>query len=320
MPEPRQVGQRSEAELIARLEARHGATSPVVRQGIGDDSAVLTLPPKSLASIDSCVEGRHFDPGRMGWADIGWRAVSTALSDLAAMGGRPLVHLLAINMPASLREDDFTSLVDGLAEAAEHSASVLVGGNLGAAEAVSITTTVIGQASRPVGRTGGQVGDRLVVSGTLGLAALGREAILFGGVASEAARQAFLRPEPAWGAAALFSAGGASAMIDVTDGLALDLSRLLHPGASGADLRREALVAALGGDQSADLERALYGGDDYCLVAAVPESAWPKLQAEFSAKRLSLSSIGQLSREPGLRLDGQEIRVAGYDHFGGRRP
>lgn len=320
MPEPKIVGQLSEADLIERLKMAHGEASAVVRQGIGDDAAVLALGPSSLLSIDSFVAGRHFDPSCMTWADIGWRALSAALSDLAAMGGQPQAHLLAINMPRSMAEQDFGSLVDGLAAAARHSGSALAGGNLAQADQVSITITVIGQASRPVGRHGGHVGDRLAVSGTLGLAAWGRELILAGKSAPARAEQAFLRPEPAWAAAALLAGGGASAMIDVTDGLAIDLSRLLHPGASGADLERQGLPLAATGDQTADLERALYGGDDYCLLAAVPESAWSEMEAAFASVGLDVFTIGRLSAEPGLRLDGQEISATGYDHFGGVRP
>ncbi len=317
MPELRTVGQLTEAELIARLKGGQSESSQLVRQGIGDDAAVLSLGAGSLVSVDSSVQGRHFDASCMTWTDIGWRALAAALSDIAAMGGGALAHLLAISMPASLLESDFDALVAGLAEAAAASGSALVGGNLAQADQVTITATVIGQANQPVARHGGQAGDRLVVSGQIGLAAWGRELILAGRSAPERASRAFLRPQPAWAAAALLADGGASAMIDVTDGLALDLSRLLHPAAAGADLVPEALPLAESGDQAADVQRALYGGDDYCLLAALPERVWPRLAAAFRAAGLDCFPIGRLSAESGLRLGGQVLSATGYDHFGG---
>ncbi|MHB1842782.1 MAG: thiamine-phosphate kinase [Sulfobacillus sp.] len=320
MPEPGTVGQLTEAELIERLKGDQNESSQLVRQGIGDDAAVLSLGAGSLVSVDSFVQGRHFDTGSMTWTDIGWRALAAALSDLAAMGGRPLAHLLAISMPGSMPQSDFDALVAGLAEAAAQNSSALVGGNLAQADQVTITATVIGQANHPVARHGGQVGDRLVISGQIGLAAWGRELILAGRSAPAQASQAFLRPQPAWAAAALLADGGASAMIDVTDGLALDLSRLLHPATMGADLVPEALPLAGSGDQAADLQRALYGGDDYCLLAAVPERVWPRLAAAFRAAGLDCFPVGRLSAEPGLRLGRQVLSARGYDHFGGDRP
>ncbi len=299
-----------EAGLIQRLVAAHGPGS-----GIGDDAALIALGGSSLLSVDSFVAGRHFDPARMSWTDSGYRAVAAALSDLAAMGGRPIAHLLALSLPPDLPLAAFDALAAGLAEAAAANHSRLIGGNLVSAAEVTITVSVAGEARRPVGRTGGAIGDRLAVTGPLGLAALGREAILAGEAPPPKAASAFLRPKPAWAAAALLADGGARALIDVTDGLAIDVSRLLHQGAIGAELETGALPLADSGDRSEDLRRALFGGDDYCLVAAVPEASWPGLKEAFAAAEQSLYAIGRLSPEPGVRLDGTPLAVSGYDHF-----
>lgn len=310
MAEGATVAGVGEAGLIQRLVAAHGPGS-----GIGDDAALIALSGNSLLSVDSFVAGRHFDPARMSWTDSGYRAVAAALSDLAAMGGRPIAHLLALALPPDLSLDAFDALAAGLAEAAADNHSRLIGGNLVAAAEVTITVSVAGEARRPIGRTGGAIGDRLAVTGPLGLAALGREALLSGESPPPNAAAAFLRPQPAWAAAALLADGGARALIDVTDGLALDLSRLLHQGAIGADLEAGALPWADSGDRSGDLRRALFGGDDYCLLAAVPEASWPGLAEAFAAGHERLYAIGRLSPTPGVRLDGTPLEISGYDHF-----
>lgn len=318
MSEQATVGGLGEAALIQRLLAGQVPEAAADRV-IGDDAAVLSLGPNSLWSVDSFVAGRHFDPARMAWSDIGWRAMAAALSDLAAMGGRPLAHLLALSLPTALPLAAFDGMSQGLAEAAHASGSQLVGGNLTAASEVTITVSVLGQAQQPVCRDGGQKGDRLAVTGDLGVAALGRGAILAGQVPSAKAAAAFLHPQPAWAAAALLAEGGARAMIDVTDGLVRDLSRLLGRGALGAELAAAALPVAGSGDAAGDLKRALFGGDDYCLLAAVPEQAWAELEQSFSAAGLALHAIGQLSGQPGIRLDGVELGISGYDHFSAPR-
>ncbi len=269
---------------IAAIAARVSSGSPGVTLGIGDDAAVLApLTGGVVLTVDASIEGVHF---RRGWAPlrvIARRAVHAAVSDLAAMGAGARATLVALALPADLDDADFLALVDGTADAARETGAALVGGNLTRASEIGITTTAVGEAgARVLTRGGGRPGDAVYVTGVVGAAALGL-AHLLGDRAHEPAAEPFVAR---WSAPvarlregrALVEAG-ATACVDVSDGLAQDLGHLCR--ASGLAARLEAArlpmlagqrerARALGLDA---VTLALTGGEDYELVFTGPASA-----------------------------------------------
>jgi thiamine-monophosphate kinase len=246
---------------------------------IGDDAAVVAGPPTLLLAADLVVEGVHADLTLTGIDDFGWKAIAVNVSDLAAMGGRPLHALVTVAGPPGT---DLDRLYAGIADAAREYQCAVVGGDLANADQLVLSVAVTGttDGGRPVLRGGARPGDQLFVTGPLGAAAAGlRE--LRAGVANRPASQAPIgasqassaniaahaRPRalPAEGAAA--RRAGASAMIDVSDGLAADLGHVAEQSGVGLALRRDDIPVALG----ATFEEALAGGEDYQLAFAAPD-------------------------------------------------
>ncbi|MBI2388906.1 MAG: thiamine-monophosphate kinase [Deltaproteobacteria bacterium] len=195
--------------------------------GIGDDAAVLApIGERTVLTVDAAVEDVHFRRAWMSFEDIGFRATVAAASDVLAMGARPTVAVAAWTVPASLTEDAIDAIARGQREAADALGLAIVGGNLSSGPALSITTTVLGVAAAPVGRAGARAGDRVVVAGALGEAALGLLALSQGRAdAAPRAVAAFRRP-PVLLEASTHLARVAHAAVDVSDGLAQDVGHL----------------------------------------------------------------------------------------------
>lgn len=273
-----------EFSRIAALAARIGRPGRGVTLGIGDDAAILApFAGGIVLSVDTAIEGVHF---RRGWAPLrtlARRAVMAALSDLAAMGAAPRATLVALALPADIDDDAFLELVDGTADAAREAGAALVGGNLASAGELSITTTVVGEASaRSLTRSGAQIGDAIYVTGVLGAAALGL-ALLSRGDGDAGDGAAFVarwcEPTARLDEGRALVSGGATACIDVSDGLAQDLGHLCTASRVSADIELAALpmlahqreVARALGLDAAML--ALTGGEDYELIFTGPASA-----------------------------------------------
>lgn len=227
---------------------------------IGDDAAVVGADPgQSLLTTDMTVAGVHADLGLMGLADLGWRAVATAVSDIAAMGGRADHVLVAVAGPAST---DLDLVFRGMAEAAAAHDCVVVGGDLSNATDLVVVVTVAGRVADgpgPVLRSGAGVGDHLFVSGPLGASAAGLRT-LRAGTAAPALADAYRRPVARLAQGDAARRAGATAMIDVSDGFAADLGHLAR--SSGVGIWLDDVPVAAG----ATVDEALGGGDDYVLV------------------------------------------------------
>lgn len=260
--------------------------------GPGDDAAVLAAPDGRplLLTVDAAEDGVHFDRGLHSPEDIGRRAVAAAASDLAAMGGRPLAFLVSLTAPAGDPEEDAAAL--RVSRAASRRASEIgapvVGGNLTAGARLALHVSVLGAmapGAAPLLRSGARPGDGVFVSGPLGGAALGlevlrREVLRRGGEGAagrsaddEAALRKHLDPEPRLALGeALAASGGASAAMDLSDGLALDLHRLAEASRTGVLLDAERLPVARSrarpGAAAPDrvFDAALFGGEDYELL------------------------------------------------------
>ena len=317
------------------LERPGGQARPDVLLGVGDDGALLRVPEGRdlVAVLDTLVEGRHFLPG-CAPRSIGHRALAVNLSDLAAMGATPAWALLGLTLPAA-DESLLKGIAEGLSALATRFGVALVGGDTTAGP-LSLTVQAMGfvPPGQALRRSGAGAGDLLFVSGTPGDAAAGLllERGDAGGVtvapalrqAAEQLRERFLYPIPR---VALGEAlrGIASACIDVSDGLAQDAGKLAQ--ASGCGLRLQldrlplsaALQAVMGADRAVEL--ALTGGDDYELCFALPPGELAQLSAVAAGLPCTLTCIGVLESEPGLRLFRQGLAVqqptAGFDHFTG---
>ena len=311
------MDERSRIALLKRLLGSAGSErARGVEVGIGDDAAVLRAPAARLVwTIDEQVEGTHFRRALASWGDVGWRSFMAAASDLAAMGAEPWCALAALVIPGALGDADFEELALAQRAAAEEVGAAIVGGNLARGPVVSVTTTLLGAAERPIERRGARAGDGVWLAGRVGLAAAGFRAIergLQGDDRLAPAVAAWLRPR-ALVVDGRAMAGVAHAAIDVSDGLARDAGHVAE--ASGvrlvldesaivedADLVLAASVLGL-----SPLDLALHGGEDYALLAC-------------SASRLpGFRRIGDVASGAGLSLrtrSGERpLDPAGYDHF-----
>jgi len=311
-----------EFERIEQFRRRLQATSADVVLGIGDDAALLAPSDRAQAlSVDAQVEGVHFDRALLSCADLGHRALASSVSDLAAMGARPRVALVALIAPAAIPEDELYAIADGLASAQHEYGCVVAGGNMAAGDRLSITTTVVGDAPpAPLTRGGAHPGDALFVTGALGAAALGLQLLRAGrGELAPACVERWRRLVARVREGAEL-AGTASAAIDVSDGLLQDLGHLAAASGLGFEVELPRLPLAaelepacrlLGVDPNA---LALAGGEDYELLFTVPEGKTPRLGTR----------IGRAVAAPGLRLLDQHGRIvappasSGFSHFGAR--
>ena len=265
---------------------------------IGDDAAVLRAPEGPLLlAADALVEGLHWDPSVVGIDDAGWKALAVNVSDVAAMGGRPLHAVVTVTVPAG-RAGDLDRLYDGLEAAAKAFDCPVVGGDLTGGPALVVTVAVTGTVDgAPVLRSGARPGDLLLVTGPLG-------------AASAALRERRAPPRVtsrvAEGAAA--RRGGATAMLDLSDGLLLDVRRLAE--ASGVGVVIGGVPVATG----ATLEDALGGGEDYELLLAAPSG----YQVRSAFERALVARpvvIGRCTADPGERRFGTgPLPEGGWEH------
>ncbi len=302
--------------------------APGVRVGPGDDAAVLD--DGTVLSTDLSVEGVHFRLDWIGPRDAGRRAAAAALSDLAAMAARPvgLLASVAAPQPGTLAD----ALMEGVREAAEAAGALLLGGDLtrspeGGPSVVDVV--VVGRTSRPLLRSGARPGDRLWVTGRLGAAAAAVQAWGRGMAPDPVAEQAFRDPRPRIAEARWIRDHlGATAGLDLSDGIGGDASHLAAASGVGVELDGDALLAvahrtgAPDDDDRAALERALHGGEDYELLVSLPGTVEASGVEEFRRKfDLSLSPVGRVVPDPGVRLrppgggDPVSLRRGGWDHF-----
>ncbi len=299
----------SEHSLLRGLPDVLGGPREGVLVGIGDDAAVLARPREALVvSTDAVVEDVHFRLAWLSLADVGFRATMAALSDLAAMGARPLAVVAAVTWADPGDEARLRDLFRGQAEACEHAGVPLVGGNLTRGPCWAVATTVLGETDAPLLRRGARPGDVVWIAGALGLAAMGRELLDRGADAPASAITAFRRPT-AQIAAGLAARGVATSAIDVSDGLVQDLGHVALASGVRVELDAAAVLATGGADlarHARGLELALGGGDDYALVVTAPRSA---------ALDRTFRSIGVVMEgAPAVLVDGAHADVPGWDH------
>jgi thiamine-monophosphate kinase len=312
----------SEIDRIDRLGRLFSASAKLegVVLPIGDDAAVLAPGNEPLVwTVDTAVEGVHFRREWLTLEDIGWRSLMSAASDLAAMGARPRGVLSALVLPSNLTDSELEALTRGQAAAAEALGTAVIGGNLSLGGELSVTTTVLGAAERPLRRDTAQTGDVVALAGNVGLARAGLEALRRGLVqaATEPAIAAWRRPI-ARIPDGLAAAPHAHAAIDLSDGLAMDAWRVATASRIRIELDEnrilehcgEPLSAAAKAITSNRIDLALRGGEDYALLITLP--AGVDLPGFFP--------VGTCTEGQGLALRDAAGTVTdlshdGFDHF-----
>jgi thiamine-monophosphate kinase len=320
-----------ELELIQDLDALLAGLAPRVVIGVGDDAAVVrTGGAYAVTSVDTMLDGVHFRCGQLSWAEIGHRALAGALSDLAAMGAGGGEIYLALGLPEGTVRSDCVELIGAAQDLAIRNGMTIAGGDITRAPALSVSFTVIGYVDDPgclAGRAGARPGDLVGVTGPLGGPAAGL-AVLEGRVrlperVAEALRRSYARPEPRLAAGRALAEAGATAMIDLSDGLATDAGHIGRASRVCLELSLSRLPLADGLEAAAGqlgrppAELAAIGGEDYELCACVPPSARAVLEAAVASADPSvrMTWIGRVIQgSPGASFQDAARRLEGYEH------
>jgi thiamine-monophosphate kinase len=363
------IGERAAvARVLSRMGVRSPEGGPIVI-GPGDDAAVLRLEAGELAVLttDSLVEGEHFERIWTSPDDLGFKLIESAASDVGAMGGEPRAAVVGVSAPGRLLTRELLDLTDGMLQAARSHNLALIGGDTTRAPVLVLTATVLGGVRPEALRTrgGARPGDRLAVTGPLGDAAAGllllRELFAEDGTPAEtwlrpasplveieerlaargwpvggaesaaltAAVRRFLRPAPPVALGELASSGGATALIDISDGLASELKLISAASGVGVLVNEQTVPVGAGARLLASrrgidpLALALDGGEDYELLLTVPPSCWETLVSALESVGGSVTAIGEVVRSgAGLRLrdaEGSErpLPAGGFQHFRG---
>ena len=298
-----------ELGLIERIGRRSRSRNAAVRVGIGDDCAVLRVPAghEMVVTTDLCLEGRHF---RRDWhtaESAGHRCLARGLSDVAAMGGRPVAAFLSLALPRGYELAWVDGFVGGFGALAERFGVELAGGDLGEAPGAEIVADVmvVGAVAegKALPRSGAKVGDGVYVTGTLGGSAVELEGMRAGRRGSRGT-QSFPEPRVSVG---LELVGLATACMDLSDGLSLDLRRLCEASGVGASISTAGLPVAEGATPG----QALDGGEDYELLF----TAGPDFEAPGEIAGVRVSRVGEIVAEGGVRMDGKELDAGGWEHL-----
>jgi thiamine-monophosphate kinase len=315
------LGGYGEFSLVEAITADQ-PLGPDVLVGPGDDAAVLAVEPPVVTSVDVLVEGVHF---RRDWSsarEVGRKAVAVNVADLEAMGARATALVVGFSAPPDLEVSWALDFAAGLAEESHAAGVCLVGGDVTRARDITVAVTALGslEGRAPVLRSGAQPGDVVAVRGRLGWAAAGLVVLGRGFRSPRVVVEAHRVPQVGYGAGATAASAGATAMIDVSDGLLADLGHIAAASGVTIDIDRsafevaeplQAVAAATGSDP---YTLVLTGGEDHALAATFPETTilpdgW-----------LVVGRVLPAGADPaGVLVDGATwTSAAGFDHFRAR--
>lgn len=308
-------GSLDELAVIRTITERCPAPAEGLHLGPGDDCAAIAPPPVEVLTVDTMVEGVHFDRA-LSPGDLGWKLAAVNASDIAAMGATPTWALLSLSLPPPVSRGWLEGFAEGLAEGLRRFGLGLIGGDTTASTGPKVLSlSAAGRLDHPpLRRAGAREGHDIWVSGTLGDADAGwRSAATEGPL-----HRALARPEPpvALGPA-LAAAGLASAAMDLSDGLAADLPRLCRASGFGALVEPEALPASPALLAAGDpLPHQAAGGEDYQLLFTAAPPLRPQIEALGRRLGLRLSRIGRITSGREARLRGRPW-PAPWRHFRG---
>jgi thiamine-monophosphate kinase len=320
----------SEFDLIAAITERLPAAGERVRLPSGDDAAVVEAGATSAVSVDAIVEGVHFDLESFGAPAVGRKALASALSDIAAMGAEAGEAYVVVGAPAELPDEQLIGIADGLAAVASRDQVTVAGGDLVASPVLIVSVTAIGyqpEGGRLVSRGGARPGDAIAVTGELGGADAALALLDDGGAGqlSTELRDALLArqldPTPRLREGRELAAAGATAMIDLSDGLGADAGHLARASGCRIEIEIERIpvtegVAEVAGSEGAGLELAATGGEDYELLVALPPESVEAAAEAVSRAGTTLTEIGYATEGRGVALrlpGGGEIEPRGFD-------
>jgi thiamine-monophosphate kinase len=330
------VSDLGENKLLERVEARLGARG----SWLGDDAAVVQSPGSNLLlAVDAVVENVDFDLAYSSGEDIGWRGIAVNVSDMAAMAGHPSYALASLTMRPDMPVELFDGILEGLAAASAEYGLELVGGDLSGGTEIELSVSVLGAsgASGVIKRNGARLGQAICVTGALGGAAAGLEVLRRGLRGSSGANsevfhrlaQRQLRPIARVDAAKALAGYGASAMIDISDGLALDLDRLLDSSRKGCSISSGSIpvdpdARTLGDVLTSTvfdpLRAALVGGEDFEILCTLDIDRFEAARRAVAAEGTSLTSIGVVT-EKDRTIDGRdlgELKGEAWEHLRSR--
>lgn len=311
-----------ERQLIERLRhlAGHTRNRELIR-GLGDDCAILQIPADQqlLVTTDLCIEATHF---RREWhppESVGHRCLTRGLSDIAAMGGEPVACFLSLAVPGALPQKWIDRFLQGLLRLAAQFHVPLAGGDTSSADKITADIVVLGTvpAGKGLLRSGAKTGEGIYVTGALGYAAHVLKRLFAGERIRPARADRHFYPLPRIEVARRLRKGGlASAMIDISDGLSVDLGHICRESRASALLEADAIPMA----QAASLELALHGGDEYELLFTAP----PRVRIPEKIAGVKITRIGevmsQVGGHPAMRIrDGsgrvRPLEPKGWQHF-----
>ncbi|MDE3179638.1 MAG: thiamine-phosphate kinase [Acidobacteriota bacterium] len=325
---------RTEDEFVGWLKRRSGRGSPGMRLGIGDDAGLIRPQPgyDLILTADMSLEGVHFSPALHSPEVVGHRALARSLSDIAAMGGRPKFALISIGISKRADRPWVEGFFRGIFRLARRFGVTILGGDTAVSPGgTTVDVVLVGevQQGRALLRSGARHGDAVFVAGIPGLSALGLLSLRRGAAKRDSkALRAHLQPEPQCRLGQFLSENRlASSAMDLSDGLAMDLSRLAKASGIGAvlwaskiPLIREKELRGIG--RLSPLSLALEGGEDYKLLFTVPKRKLRAIPGTFNGARLY--RIGEIRESPRGKVmlleDGKlkPLAAKGYDHFARR--
>lgn len=332
------LSELGEFGLIEKIRNKIGQPGGKVVKGIEDDCAVIESPNGNvfLYTTDILVEGIHFKRAYIDPVKLGRKALAVNISDIAAMGGKPLYALLSLGAPNSIEVIFIDSVISGIASMAEEYGINLLGGDTTLSpETLFINIFLVGESLKDnvLYRSGAGSDQVIFTTGEVGLSAAGLDILnrAMGIKKYAPLTEAHVSPRPHVKEGEILSSSGlATSLMDISDGIIADLGHICKESKVGALIRQKDLpipelcfqYCENYGLDAADF--ALYGGEDYVLMGTVPEHSYYKLRDQMKSGGCSLFPIGRTKEEPGIRLQDRngvitDASTAGYDHFKSRR-
>lgn len=324
------VGDIGEWRLIELIKKRLKLPdSEEVLVDIGDDAACVKLRGLSILTVDSYLEDVHFSLHHCSFYDVGYRALACSLSDIAAMGGDPKYVLISLQVPPETSVESVEQLCSGMLELADRFGFRIVGGDTVRSKGLGIVCTIVGQVEKAIERKGAKVGDSILVTGELGSSSFGLYLMKSGIEKPETATfiETHKRPFPRIEEGRILSRSGVvNAMIDISDGLAMDIHHLTEESRVGAVIYFEKLpinreLYKLADEYAVSAsDFVLYGGEDYELLFTIPSQQKDIIGRDMEAKTgTRITEIGRIIEERKVELEKAERKSPlprhGYDHF-----